>query len=118
LRKRTDDGSTRQAHLEAAAARGSVRAQAELAGPPFPDALGYLWDIFERLDTMRAVGMNGLERFTPQHIQAGAALFGWELAPYEVEGLVALDLATMYPESAEPTVTEGKPATAWPTRKE
>ena len=101
MREKQSDGTTRRAHLEAAAAKGNPKALAALAGPPFPDLLAGLWDIFERLDAMRAVGFNGLERFTPAHIRDGDTLFGWGLAPHEVEALVALDLATLYPGEEE-----------------
>jgi hypothetical protein len=53
--------------------------------------------MFERLHTMRAVGFNGPERFTPSHVANAAALFGWDLRPHEVDALVALDLVTLYP---------------------
>lgn len=89
-------------------------AQRALEGPPFPDALSYLWEIFTRLDGMRAVGQYGFERFTPQHIESGCRLFGWTLAPHEVEALVQLDLATLYP--GEPDTPRVQ--TAWPERKE
>jgi hypothetical protein len=85
----------------AAAAKGNATALAALEGPPFPDALGGVWDIFQRLDAMRAVGFNGPERFTPTHIADGARLFGWTLEPHEVEALVALDLVTLYPGDEE-----------------
>ena len=57
--------------------------------------------MFQQLHAMRAVGFNGFERFTPTHIADGARLFGWTLAPHEVEGLVALDLVTLYPGDEE-----------------
>jgi hypothetical protein len=97
LHEKAKDGATREQHLQAAAARGSATARAALEGPEFPDALGGLWAIFSQLDAMRAVGFNGLERFTPAHIADGARLFGWQLEPHEVEALVALDLVTLYP---------------------
>lgn len=101
LRQPTKDGSTRRAYLEAAAARGNKTAKERLEGPPFPDDLAELWNIFERLDAMRSVGFNGLERFTPGHIADADRLFGWKLKPHEVEALVALDLVTLYPEAEE-----------------
>lgn len=97
LREVQKDGSTRQQHLEVAARRGNTTAIAALAGPAFPEALEGLWDMFQRLHAMRAVGFNGPERFTPSHIADADRLFGWHLAPHEVEALVALDLVTLYP---------------------
>ena len=93
-----------------------MRAIEALDGPPFPEALRYLWTVFEKLDAMRSVGVNGLERFTPQHIQAGVQLFGWRLAPHEVEALVSLDLVTLYP-GEEETERPGQDV-PWPERKE
>ena len=71
--------------------------------------------MFERLDSMRSVGMNGLERFTPEHIRSGAQLFEWDLKPHEVEALVTLDLVTLYPgeEEAERADQDGP----WPEKK-
>ena len=89
-----------------------------LEGPPFPEALRVLWHRFERLDAMRSVGQFGLERFTPGHIMAGAALFGWRFAPHEVEALVRLDLVTMHPEERdEEKPADRPPDVPWPERK-
>jgi hypothetical protein len=89
-----------------------------LEGPPFPDALSYLWEVFERLDMMRSSGMNGWERFTPTHIINGMRLFDWELHPHEIEAIVALDMATMYPdETAEQTVAAPRPDAPWPGKE-
>ena len=77
--------------------------------------MAHLWEIFERLDAMRSVGQYGLERFTPTHIDAGCRLFGWTLAPHEVEALVSLDVATLYPEEERPVKRAENP---WPERKE
>lgn len=119
LRQPAKDGASRRAHLEAAAARGHARAIELLAEPPFPEPLRPLWEIFERLDSMREVGVNGLCRFTPMHIDASRRLFGWTLAPHEVEALVMLDLVTLYPEAdragGEPT--ERQPDPPWPEGK-
>jgi hypothetical protein len=68
-----------------------------LEGPPFPDALGYLWGWFERLDRMRGVAMHGPERITAGMIRDAAALYGWDVAPHDVDGLMVLDIVTLYP---------------------
>lgn len=93
-----------------------------LEGPPFPEALLHLWEVFQYLDAMRAVGFNGPERFTPTHIRDGMELFGWTLAPHEIEALVLLDAVILHPkETKEEKKGEGeaKPAVQlpWPTRK-
>jgi hypothetical protein len=120
LRERTDDGTTRRAYLEAAARRGSETAQAALDGPAFPYALAPLWAVFERLDMMRAAGMNGPERLTPSHIRDASLLFGWRLQPHEVDALVALDLATLHPHTTAAAPSTEPPRAvvpAWPERK-
>lgn len=65
--------------------------QAELALPPFPDAIRYLWDAFGRM--RRGSGGNG---YGPNplawvEIQAFVHLGGVRLAPWEVSIIEALD---------------------------
>ena len=98
LRATGEDRATQRAHLEAAAAKGNATAAAALVPPPFPEALAYLWDIFDRLDALRRVGMNGLERLNASDLWAALHLFEWPLAPHEVDALMRLDLATLYPD--------------------
>lgn len=97
LRERGDDGATRLAHLEAAAARGHPQAIAALEGPEFPEGLYGLWLVFEKLHGSRGAGMHGPERLRMADIHAADALYGWGLAPHEVDALMMLDLVTLYP---------------------
>lgn len=101
LRAKAQDGATREAHLQAAAARGHAAAIMALEGPAFPEALRGLWTIFERLDTMRGVGMHGMDRLSPTLIGDASRLLGWALAPHEVEALFLLDAVTLYPGDEE-----------------
>jgi hypothetical protein len=93
---------------------------AALSPPPFPEALAYLWDVFERLDAMRRVGFNGLERLAPADVQAGLELFHVKLDPHEVEALVLVDLAMLHPDlerTGEVSKTPPSQDTPWPEPK-
>jgi hypothetical protein len=94
-----------------------VRAREALEGPEFPEALRYLWERFERLDAMREAGFHGPARFSPPFLAAGARLFGWTLAPHEVEALTMLDLATLYPDPTDRETPEPRTDAPWPERK-
>lgn len=103
--------------MEAAAARGHEQAIAALTAPAFPEALAYLWELFERLDTMRRVGMHGFERLSPSDVEAGLRLFDWTLDPHEVDALTRLDLMMLYPGEDEETKTPPSQDAPWPERK-
>jgi len=94
-----------------------VRAREALEGPEFPEALRYLWERFERLDAMREAGFHGPARFSPPFLAAACQLFGWTLAPHEVEALTMLDLATLYPEPTDRETPEPRTDAPWPERK-
>lgn len=76
----------------------SIAWLAAIERPPFPEALRSLWEQFQKLNGMRGVTQFGLARLTPGDIDAANRLLRWELEPHEVEALIALDIATLYPE--------------------
>lgn len=84
--------------LEAAAARGVESAAKALEGPPFPDALGYLWDWWNELDRGRSIGMNGPDPITYPLIESWARLMGREPSPADVDLLLSIDVVMRHPE--------------------
>lgn len=89
-----------RAQLEVAAARGSVRARAALEGPPAPPELEYLLGWAIELGEGRRYGMNGPEPISYTDIDAWARLTGRAPAPHEVQALVLLDRARLFPGDA------------------
>lgn len=65
--------------------------EAELAIPPMPDELGYIWNAFLRLNARRSVGF-ALEPITFLEIEAFVRLTGQRLQPWEVRILEEIDL--------------------------
>lgn len=65
----------------------------ELAVPPFPEAVRYLWDIFWRLRARVSGGGFGAPRISWPDILAYLTLFRVRLAPWEIEIIEALDNA-------------------------
>lgn len=101
LAKPDEKGVPARVHLEGLAKRGHASPDVlrELEGPPFPEALDYLWERFQRLNRMRPESAHGLGALTPPVILAANQLFDWELEPHEVEALADLDLVTRHPET-------------------
>ncbi|AKR57123.1 hypothetical protein XM25_15235 [Devosia sp. H5989] len=66
--------------------------EAELAVPPFPLALTYLWQAYGRLRRRCSTGL-GLSPITLGEIDAFVRLTGSRLAPWEVETIERLDEA-------------------------
>jgi hypothetical protein len=71
--------------------------RAELAMPPFPRALGYLWRVYLRLRRRAETGFAGSQPVSMQDIDAFVRLTGLRLAPWECELLEALDDAYLQP---------------------
>lgn len=101
LNQPDEKGVVARVHLEGLVRRGKASEEVlrDLEGPPFPEALDYLWARFQRLHQMRPESANGLGALTPPVILAANQLFDWELAPHEVEALADLDIATRFPSS-------------------
>lgn len=65
--------------------------EADLAAPPLPVSLRYLWSAFIRLSDRRPVGMNvGLIPWS--EIDAFQRVSGFRLTPWEVELIEMLDV--------------------------
>jgi len=119
LNERQKDGSSARDHLEAAAAKGSRRAQKELDGPEYPDALDYLYGWAMELVGRSGVGMEGLSPLTYTTLADWARLTGREPEPFEIEALLYLDAVIRHTETREKK--EEPPAqreqAAWPARR-
>lgn len=78
--------------------REAARRLLERAARPTPARVRELYGMFVQLSDMRDIdGVVGLKRMTPTLIRDGAALFGWQLAPYEAAAIARLDLAQLHP---------------------
>lgn len=95
-----DSGSSYRDHLQGLLSRARepqrvAELQAELALPPFPEALRYLWRAFARI--RRRCGGNGFgpSPITWGDIDAYSRLSGLRLSPWEVEVIEALDDALL-----------------------
>lgn len=69
----------------------------KLEGPPFPEALAYLYGWLLELDSARGVGVNGLESFTYQMVDAWARTTDQHPDPHEVTALMYLGRVFLYP---------------------
>lgn len=98
LAKPGEDGVPRRDHLEASAAKGNAHAIAALAGPEFPEALGYLYDWLQQLVGRSGADLNGTAPLAYGTIAAWAALTDQWPTPYEVEALLTLDAVVRHPE--------------------
>lgn len=92
-----DKGATQRDHLLAAAKRGHLEAIKALDGPYFPEVVGYLYAWFMQLNNGRRIGVNGPERITYADIYAWSVLTGNNPQPQEVEALMQVDAAYLYP---------------------
>lgn len=77
--------------MAALAKRGSLRAQQQLDGPPFPHVLAELWRHFRALDRWRGGGGMGPMPLTLHDVDAYARHYGWTPTPPELDVLKALD---------------------------
>ncbi len=94
------------AQLERAERKGNDRRVAELerdlALPPFPRALAYVWQAYLRLRRRTAGGFSGPQPIGWQEIDAFVRRSGIRLAPWEIELIETLDDIYLRP---EPKVT-------------
>jgi hypothetical protein len=65
--------------------------EAELAAPPLPSALSYLWTAYSRLAARRGSNGSGPNFITYTDIDAFARLTGIRLNAWEIEMIEALD---------------------------
>lgn len=66
-----------------------------MAGPPFPDGLGYLWRWFHDLHRGRSVSGMGYTRATHQDMLAWQQNFGVRAQPWELRALMQLGIVWM-----------------------
>jgi hypothetical protein len=114
------DGVPNAEHWSEAARRGNAVARAKLDGPPFPDALGYLWQWAMELQGRSGVGMAGLNPLSYGTIMDWATLTDQYPEPHEIEALLILDAVMRAPEPKDQGRAVDEPAppdTPWPTRK-
>jgi hypothetical protein len=97
--------------LERAEKKGSAKAieelSAEMALPPFPVGLQYLWDIFVRLRRRTAPGFAGMTPISWPDLDAFCRLTQFRLLPWELRLIEALDAACLQPEP-KPATPEGE----------
>lgn len=79
--------------------------EAELAVPPMPDELGYIWNAFLRLNARRSVGF-ALEPITFLEIESFMRLTGLRLQPWEVRIIEEIDLLFRNVHAAKKDVSE------------
>lgn len=79
--------------------------EGELAVPPFPKALGYVWRAYLRLRRRTAGGFSGPQPVSWDDILAYTRLF--DLAPWEIELIERLDDIYLAPDPA-PVAPEGQ----------
>jgi hypothetical protein len=72
-------------------AKARAEYEAELACPPFPEALAYLWNVFLRLSARRGSGGFGVAPITWPDIDAFVRHSKIEIAPWEIRILEDLD---------------------------
>lgn len=102
-----------EAQLERAERKKAVKRieeiEAELAMPPFPKALAYLWNVYIRLRRRKAPSFSGQSPIDWQDIDAFIRRSGLRLAPWEIEILEAIDDIFLSPGPPKPTAPEGQP---------
>lgn len=102
LNERDDKGVSYREHLEGLARRGKPDAIRALnSGPEMPACTGYLYAWFMQLAASRRQGMNGLERITFSDIDAWSRLTGNQPESHEVDALLMIDFAFLYPGKAD-----------------
>ncbi len=97
LRELDKNGNSVREHFQKAIDMGREEYVAKLEGPPFPDALTYLYGWLLELDSARDVGMNGLKPFTYQQIDAWSRMTDRHPEPHEVAALLYLGRVFLYP---------------------
>jgi hypothetical protein len=92
-----------------------ARYQAELACPPFPRALSYLWRTFQRLRNRRTSSGFGVNPITWVDLGEFTRLTGTRLAPWEIEVIEELDILDRN-EIAKAMKPDDSRETEWPSK--
>lgn len=85
--------------------------EADLAVPPFPRELGYLWQTYLRLRRRKGGGMSGPGPIEWPDIDAFLTRSGVTLAPWEIEILERIDDIYLRPDP-KPAAPEGQTVVA------
>jgi hypothetical protein len=83
--------------------------EADLAMPPFPESLAYLWRVYLRLRRRMAGGFAGPDPIGWQDIDSFVRLGGFHLAPWEIELIERLDDLFIHRDEAGAAATETRP---------
>jgi hypothetical protein len=86
----TDSSQTDLASLRMRARKGDARAKRELAGPPFPEALRYLWRWFQRFYRGLPHDATGHKEATWVQLEAWSRRADVDLQPHEADALLLL----------------------------
>lgn len=86
-----------------------VEIEAELAMPPFPEALAYLWRTYLRLRRRMAGGFAGPNPIGWQDIDAFIRRSGLRLTPWEIEAIERIDDLFVYRDEARSASTATRP---------
>lgn len=111
LRQSDKDGVPHRAYVEASAKRGNPEAIAALEGPPFPEAVEYLWEWAGELVGRSGVGMEGYAPLSFATVESWARLTHRHPTPDDVHALFMLDAVMRHPEPADTTPKKRKDAT-------
>lgn len=102
----TEGGATIREHYKSVlakgpSARGYAAARQALQGPPFPDALYYLYRWATELHGRCGVSMAGVNPVSHAEIRAWAELTGTDPRPYEVAAIIEIDAVLRTPPQAD-----------------
>lgn len=118
MRAVDEDGIPHRTWLEASAKNGNKEASAELVERECPECMEYLVRWARQLHGRSGVSMSGLLPLSYTTIADWARLTDTDVDPLEVDALMQLDAAMLYPEEPkEDGEPEVKPTPAWPTKK-
>jgi hypothetical protein len=92
------DSAPNRAHWEKLARGGDAQAKRALAIPDWPLELAYLWDTASELHGRSGVGMGGLMPLSYTTIADYSRLKDVYFKPHEIEALIAIDAAMLYPD--------------------
>ncbi len=96
MEKPVETGGTTRAHLESLAKR-IPKYRKKLEAPAYPAWIGYMRQWSRELHGRSGAGMSGLLPVSYQTIGEWSRLKRIRLMPYEVDGLIAVDMAMLYP---------------------
>jgi len=81
--------------------------EAELAMPPFPTEISYVWHAWSRIRRRKGAGNSGPAPIEWADIDAFLRRSGVRLAPYEIEFIEMIDDEFLKAHAAKPSPAEG-----------